>query len=291
MEHEYDFSNKSVVITGASAGIGYRTALEFCRRGAFVIGVGRNQSKCAQAKAQLLQEIPQAKIEFLLADLSSQKEVHLLAQDIQALLTAYKIPCLDVLINNAGTFMDKLVLTDEGIEKTIATNHMAPFLLTHLLLPQLEGSKEARVLTVSSGSHYNTFIRPENIRKPFVFISLWQYKLSKLCNVLFSLEFNTRHPNNHVHAFAVDPGLVNTDIGLKGTDSLSQAVWRWRQQSAVDPIQPAITLLFLAGEPGLNRSSAIYWYDCKEMRPSPVALNADLAHRLWQESERLCGLS
>lgn len=291
MEHEYHFEQKSVVVTGASAGIGYRTALEFCRRGAFVIGVGRNQSKCAQAKAQLLQEVPQARIEFLVADLSSQKEVRLLAQDIQALLTAHKVPCLDVLINNAGTFMDKLVLTDEGIEKTIATNHMAPFLLTQLLLPVLERSTDARVLTVSSGSHYNTFIRPEHIRKPLVFISLWQYKLSKLCTVLFSLEFNLRHPHSTVHAFAVDPGLVNTDIGLKGTDALSQAVWRWRQKSAVDTIQPATTLLFLAGEADLNTSEAIYWYDCKEMRPSPVALNTDLARRLWQESERLCGLS
>lgn len=291
MDREYDFTNKSVVITGASAGIGYRTALEFCRRGALVIGVGRNQGKCAQAKAQILQEVPQAKIEFLLADLSSQKEVRLLAQDIEALLTAHKLPHLDILVNNAGTFMDKLVLTDEGIEKTIATNHMAPFLLTNLLLPLLERCEDARVLTVSSGSHYNTFIHPEKIRKPLVFISLWQYKLSKLCNVLFSLEFNRRHTANTVHAFAVDPGLVNTDIGFKGTDSLSQAVWRWRQKSAVDPIQPATTLLFLAGEPGLQRSTAIYWYDCKEMRPSSVALNTDLASRLWQESEKLCGLN
>ncbi|MEA5077052.1 MAG: SDR family NAD(P)-dependent oxidoreductase [Anaerolineaceae bacterium] len=291
MEHEYDFSNKSVVITGASAGIGYRTALEFCRRGAFVIGVGRSQGKCTLAKERILQEVPQAKIEFLLADLSSQKEVRLLAGDIQALLSAHKFTALDVLVNNAGTFMDKLTLTDEGIEKTIATNHIAPFLLTSLLLPVLQRSKDGRVLTVSSGSHYNTFIRPENIRKPLVFISLWQYKLSKLCNVLFSLEFNKRYASGSVQAFAVDPGLVNTDIGLKGTGSLSQAIWRWRQKSAVDAIQPATTLLYLAGEPGLNASAAVYWYDCKEMRPSPAALNADLAQRLWQESELLCGLN
>jgi hypothetical protein len=84
---------------------------------------------------------------------------------------------------------------------------------------------------------------------------------------------------------------VNTDIGLKGTGSLSQAIWRWRQKSAIDAIQPATTLLYLAGEPGLNASAAVYWYDCKEMRPSPAALNADLAQRLWQESERLCGLN
>jgi len=291
MEHEYDFSNKSVVITGASAGIGYRTALEFCRRGAFVIGVGRSQSKCAHAKELILQEVPEAKIEFLLADLSSQKEVRLLAGDILALLSAHKFAALDVLVNNAGTFMDKLTLTDEGIEKTIATNHIAPFLLTSLLLPVLQRSKDARILTVSSMSHYNTFIRPENIRKPLLFISLWQYKLSKLCNVLFSLEFNNRYASGSVQAFAVDPGLVNTDIGLKGTGSLSQAIWRWRQKSAVDAIQPATSLLYLAGEPGLNASAAVYWYDCKEMRPSPVALNADLAQRLWQESERLCGLN
>ncbi len=290
MNPEYDFSKKSVVITGASAGVGYRTALEFCRRGAFVIGVGRSAKNCERAKANLLQEFPKAQIEFLLADLSSQKEIRLLAADIQAVLSAHKFNSLDVLINNAGTFMDKLVLTDEGIEKTIATNHLAPFLLTHLLFPLLEKSGDGRVLTVSSGSHYNTWIEPEKIGRPVIFISLWQYKLSKLCNVLFSLAFNQHHPGSPVRAFAVDPGLVNTDIGLKGTGSLTQAIWRWRQKSAVDPIQPATTLLYLAGEPSVATSTALYWYECHEMQPSRVAQDRDLAERLWVESAKLCAL-
>jgi NAD(P)-dependent dehydrogenase (short-subunit alcohol dehydrogenase family) len=288
MEHEYDFSQKTVVVTGASAGIGYRTALEFCRRGAYVIGVGRSQAHCDQAKGNLLQEVPQAKIEFLLADLASQIDVRRLAEEIKAALSARQIPALDVLVNNAGTFVDKLTLTGEGIEKTIAVNHMAPFLLTSLLFPLLAKSPDGRVLTVSSGSHYRTFLIPERLRRPAFFISLWQYKVSKLANVLFSLKFNELHKGSSVHAFAIDPGLVNTDIGLKGTGPLSRFVWRKRQNAGVDPIRPATTLLYLAGDPLVISSRAVYWYDCKEMQPSRAALNHDLAHRLWTESEKLC---
>ncbi len=288
MELNYDFTNKTVVITGASAGIGYRAALEFCRRGAFVIGIGRSQENCSKAKERILKEAPNAKIEFLLADLSSQKAIKDVADQIVSTLRANQITALDILVNNAGTFMDKLTLTEEGIEKTIAVNHIGPFLLTSLLFPLLEKSSDGRVLTVSSGSHYNTFLIPERIRKPLFFVSLWQYKVSKLANVLFSLEFNEVHKNSSVRAFAVDPGLVNTDIGLKGTGPLSRFIWKKRQHKGVDPIRPASTLLFLAGDPTLRSSTAIYWYDCKEKQPSRVALDHNLAHRLWIESEKLC---
>lgn len=288
MEHEYDFTPKAIVVTGASAGIGYRTALEFCRRGAFVIGVGRSQAHCDHAKETILKECPGAQIEFFLADLASQAEVRRLAGEITRVLAAHKINALDVLVNNAGTFMDKLTLTAEGIEKTVAVNHMAPFLLTQLLLPLLQNSPDGRVLTVSSGSHYNTFLIPEHIRQPTIFISLWQYKVSKLANVLFSLAFNELHKNDDVHAFAVDPGLVNTDIGLKGTGALARFIWRKRQNAGVDPLRPATTLLFLAGDPLVPSSNAVYWYDCQEKQPSRAAQNLDLARRLWAESEKLC---
>jgi NAD(P)-dependent dehydrogenase (short-subunit alcohol dehydrogenase family) len=214
--------------------------------------------------------------------------VSVLADQIKQTLAANQFEALDVLVNNAGTFMDKLTLTAEGIEKTIATNHIAPFLLTHLLFPLLANSPDGRVLTVSSGSHYNTFLIPERIRKPALFISLWQYKVSKLANVLFSLEFNEVHKGSTVHAFAVDPGLVNTDIGLKGTGPLSKLIWQKRQHKGVNPLRPAASLLYMAGEPEVKNSNSVYWYDCKEVPPSRVALDRTLAHRLWVESEKLC---
>jgi NAD(P)-dependent dehydrogenase (short-subunit alcohol dehydrogenase family) len=290
MEYEFDFSGKSVVITGASAGIGFRTALEFCRRGAFVIGVGRSQARCQKAQENILQELPKAKTHFLVADLSTQKAIHKLANSIAAVLDEHKFKALDVLVNNAGTFMDKLVMTEDGVETTVAVNHMAPFLLTNLLLPLLRKSPDSRVITVSSDSHFRAFIRPEHIRRPGIFVSLWQYKLSKLANVLFTLEFNRLQKNNSPHAFAVDPGLVNTDIGLKGTDALSSYVWRQRQKAGVDPIEPATTILFLAGDAKTPFSPALYWHDSAPKTPSKTAANPDLARRLWLESNKICHL-
>lgn len=232
--------------------------------------------------------MPGAKIEYLLADLSKQQEVRRLAEEIQQLLVRQQIDHLDVLVNNAGTFVDRLTLTEDGVEKTIAVNHMAPFLLTYLLLPLLKRSNDSRILTVSSDSHFRTFINPERIRKPALFISLWQYKVSKLANVLFTLEFNLLHKDRAPHAFAVDPGLVNTDIGLKGTGPLSKFIWQRRQKAGVDPIRPATTLLYLAGEDKVHKSNAVYWYDCAEKQPSRNALDRELARRLWVESEKVC---
>ena len=288
MEHEYDFTGKAIVVTGATAGIGYRTALEFCCRGGLVIGIGRSENRCNDARDRILKELPTARVRFVTGDLSKQSEVKRLASGIESILKAEKFTSLDVLVNNAGLFMDKLVLTEDSIETTVAVNHMAPFLLTHLLLPLLQKSTGGRVITVSSDSHLRTYIIPERIRKPLIFISLWQYKLSKLANVLFSLEFNRLYAGTSVHAFAVDPGLVNTDIGLKGTGPLSSFIWQKRQKLGVDTIEPATTILFLAGDADAPKSSAIYWHDCAPKPASRNAVDPELATRLWQESVKLC---
>jgi NAD(P)-dependent dehydrogenase (short-subunit alcohol dehydrogenase family) len=285
------FSGKNIVVTGASAGIGYRTTLEFCRRGAFVIGTGRSSERCRKAQEDITREVPGANIHFLIADLSRQQEIHRLAGDISKTLEKNKQKGLDVLVNNAGTFMDKLVLTEDGVETTIAVNHVAPFLLTNLLMPLMSKSSDGRVITVSSDSHYRTFLHPESIRKPAIFISLWQYKVSKLANILFTLEFNRRHSSTALHAFAVDPGLVNTDIGLKGTDALSGFIWRLRQKKGVDPIEPATTILFLSSDAEAPKSPAVYWHDSAPKEPSRAALDSDLARRLWEESGRICQIA
>jgi retinol dehydrogenase 12 len=179
-------------------------------------------------------------------------------------------------------------MTEDDIETTIAVDHIAPFLLTNLLLPLLSKAMDARIITVSSDSHMRTFIVPERIRRPALFISLWQYKLSKLGNILFTVEFNARLDGVGPHAFAVDPGLVNTDIGHKGTGVLSSFIWRLRQKGGVDPIEPATTILFLAGDSEVVKSPAVYWRDSVPKRSARNAADPDLARRLWEESCRLC---
>lgn len=283
-------TGKVVVVTGASSGIGYQAALDFARSGTQVIGVGRDQQRCNQARERILSLCADAKVTFLVADLASQAQVKGLASRVAGILEARHNGRLDVLVNNAGVYMGRRILTGDGIETTFAVNHLAPFLLTYLLLPHLVKTDESRVITVSSGSHYNTWFIPRVEKNPFFYFGLWAYKVSKLSNILFTRQFNLMRKRSRPQAFAVDPGLVNTDIGIKGTGGLAQAVWRNRQKLGTSPEQPAKTILYLAETQGLDCLRDVYWHDCAPKQPSAAALNDKLAKCLWEESCNLFGI-
>lgn len=281
---------KSILVTGATSGIGCQVALDLVREGAFVIGVGRDPSRCEHAHNSIRHICPGAQIEYLVADLASRKQVRVLAEQAVVLLSEHGYDHLDVLVNNAGLYSSSRRMTGEGVELTFAINHLAPFLLTHLLLPALSRSLDGRVLTVSSNSHYHARVDPAHVHDPRIYIGLWTYGVSKLCNVLFSAEFNRRSAPSNLHAWAVDPGLVNTDIALKDGGVLSSLVWRVRQQQGTSPEVPSRTILHLASAPLDQVSGDLYWKDSQPQPPSRTALNPDLARRLWQESCRLCGI-
>jgi NAD(P)-dependent dehydrogenase (short-subunit alcohol dehydrogenase family) len=254
-------TDKLVVVTGATAGIGWQAALDFARAGARVIGAGRSVERCARAREQILQACPQAKISFLVADLASQAQVRRLAGETLEIVDRESKGRLDVLVNNAGLSSQKRILTEEGIEQTFAVNHLAVMLLTYLLLPALRKSPDSRVLTVSSNSHYKTWFNPEVEKNPPMYFGLWAYKVSKLANVLFTQRFN-RMMKGSPPTFAVDPGLVATDIGLKDPSPLAQLIWRGRQKIGDAPEKPVKTLLHLAQEEGLDCLRDPYWRDC-----------------------------
>lgn len=287
MEHVTD---RSIVVTGATAGIGFQTALDFAASGAYVIGVGRSPQRCTEATNKIRFHIPDARVEFLTADLSSQQQVRGLASQIDQLLEKNHFKALNVLVNNAGVYMGKKEMTTDGIETTFAVNHLAPFLLTHLLLPVLEKSPESRVITVSSESHFHTLINPEHAANPSLFFGLTAYKVSKLANILFSIELNRLRAGKPPRAFAVDPGLVNTEIGMKDTGGLAKLVWQQRKQLGVSPEVPSATILHLANEREVLDSSDIYWRESKPKQPSRAALDPKLARRLWKVSCKLCGI-
>ena len=284
-----NLSDKTIVVTGASSGIGYQAALDFAVNGACVIGSGRDAARCEQARARILQACPDAKIEFLVADLSTQQQVRNLEQQIQNLLEKRGIS-LDILVNNAGLYSSNRKMTEDGIELTYAVNHLAPFLLTHLLVPQLKGTGDGRVLTVSSNSHYRVRVNPARAHDPRVYIGIWAYAVSKLGNVLFSAEFNRRVNTPGLHAWAVDPGLVNTDIGLKDKGFFTRLVWRSRQKHGTGADVPSRTILHLTTTPRELIADDLYWKDSQPKAPSRLALDPELARRLWQESCQLCGI-
>lgn len=292
MENNASRKNITAVITGATSGIGFATASLLAGRGVTVIGTGRDPVRCDRATEEIRKNYPDAKVFYLTADLSSLKQVWKLAEDIQALLKSLGKSHLDALVNNAGTFSDWYVSTPEGFELQFAVNHLAPFLLTRALLPNLMAAPSARVITVSSGSHYGARIHWKDVLLRRHYNCLRAYKQSKLANVLFTAEFNRRFGSKlPVRAFAVDPGLVNTEIGLKGTSGLVRLIWNIRRKKGTDASVPASCITFLCCEPQIHASpDEVYWKNCKPKTPSRYSQKPDVAARLWDISEKMCGI-
>jgi len=285
-------AGKAAVITGATSGIGLATATELAGKGVFVIGTGRSESKCRQAYEIVKETHPEAKIIFLNYDLSSLRQVRELASEIKKQLATEGRQCLDVLVNNAGTVSSWYTSTIDGYELQFAVNHLAPFLLTHILLPVIKAAPAGRVITVSSGSHFRTRIHWKDVFMRKHYNCLMAYKQSKLANVLFTAELNRRlGPGSNVRAFAIDPGLVNTDIGLKGTGGFVRWFWAKRSNRGDEPEKPAKCIAFLAGEPSVQSTEHYYWKDCMPLKPSRYAQNTKAAARLWDLSAKLCGIN
>lgn len=281
--------SKTIVVTGATSGIGLAVAELMVKEGAFVIGVGRSPEKCAEMADRLNAINPPAKAICVKADLSVQSEVRTAAREIHCEIINTGLPKLDGLVNNAGTFTYWLTLTPEGFEKQWAVNHLAPFLLTYELLPLLLQSPTPRVVTVSSNSHYNTLMQWDDIQLFHRYNGLKAYKQTKLANVLFTNELN-RRLGSKVKAFAADPGLVNTDIGAKSDSILSRWFWNLRRRKGIPASVAAQGIMYLFTQASLQDSEEIYWKHGKPKPPSSYALEIRDAQRLWTLSEKMCGI-
>ncbi len=289
-------STKTVVITGATSGIGLAAATEMASRGWRVLGVGRSAQRIQAARDVILSRHPGARLTFFNADLSSQRQVRELGEALRQFALENTRGKIDALINNAGAVANWYTATEDGYELQFAVNHLAPFLLTHLLLPLLKAASaaesEARVITVSSRAHRQGRIHWQDVMLRKRYNTLTAYQQSKLANVLFTCELNRRlGRDSHVRAYAADPGLVNTQIGLKGTSGIVRWVWDQRRRKGADPDQGAATVVFLASDPAVEGSTEVYWKDCRPVAPSRLAQSEPEAKRLWELSERLCGIS
>jgi len=282
---------KTYVVTGATSGIGNSTARLLASTGAVVIGTGRSEERCTLAEQQLRTCTGNQDVYFLSADLSQQSQVRRLAFEIKKLLSDMGLQSLDGLVNNAGTFTYWLALTADGIETQWAVNHFAPFLLTYELMPLLLASHSGRVVTVSSESHYGARIDWTDVQHCRNYNGLRAYGETKLANILFTLALNSRAAQDSaVRAFAVDPGLVNTKIGMKGTPGLVSKVWDLRRRGGTTPEKPATGILYLLLDQALSGSNEIYWKDCQPKKASRCACDVDLASRLWDYSQKICGI-
>ena len=273
---------KTVVITGATSGIGFEAARAIAAQGMRVIGVGRSAERCDRAKAALLSVMPEANVDYVCGDLSSQRDVHAVADAIISLLGDEG---LWALISNAGGVRSWYTTTADGYEVQFALNHLSGFLLAHRLWPRLKQAG-GRVILTGSNSHKMTRMHWKDIMFQRRYSCLMAYKQSKLCNMLFAAELNRRQ--SAVKAYVVDPGLVNTDIGSKDTGGLVGAFWKMRRRGGVDPEVPAQTYAFLCSRQ--PAPEGLYYHNCRPAAYSKRADDAADAKRLFELSERLCGV-
>ena len=283
-----NLAGKTYVVTGATSGIGLAAAKELIRQGAAVIGIGRSQERCNAAEQQLRASTAGCQIDTLCADLSLQSQVRQAAVGIRAILARQGKSYLDGLVNNAGTFTYWQIITPEGFETQWAVNHLAPFLLTNELLPLLQAAPAGRIVTVSSDSHQGARLNWDDIQLRRGYNGLRAYGQTKLANILFTLEFNRRvGAEAALHAYAVDPGLVKTEIGFKGTPALVRWIWMQRRRGGVPVERPARSIVTLLSEPSAQNSKSVYWKDGKPRQPSSRATDPESARRLWALSEQM----
>ncbi len=260
--------NKTILITGATSGIGFSAAKAFSRRGAAVIGMGSSEQSCRSAAEEIRKNSNMTGVTWIAADFTSLNQIREAAGKIISLVDERYNGRIDVLINNAGTFSEWYRATEDGYEMQFTVNYLSHFLLTNLLIPRVgsgplkedENIRKGCILNVSSGSHYHTTMHWNDIMYRKHYHPLLAYKQSKLAMVLFSNELNRRFAERYgIRAYAVDPGLVNTDIGEKRTGMLVKWFWKRRRKHGVHPDEAAKTLLNLAMEDKPFTSDAVYW--------------------------------
>jgi len=277
---------KTAVITGASSGIGFAALAELSKKGYHVIGIGHDQVRCEQAKQSAIAAFPEARVTFLCGDLMQQREIERIACEISTILETGNENRLEVLINNAGCVRSWYTTTEEGYEQQFALNHLAGFLLTYNLLPQLERAN-GRVIMTGSESHKNMRIRWNDVMLSRGYNPLTAYKQSKLANILFAKGMNDRYLSEGIQAYVVDPSLVCTDIGCKNTGGLVDWVWSIRKKHGVQPEIPAKTYAYLCEINPAPRE--LYYHLCKPNRFS-AQVTSENADRLFTLSEQLCGI-
>lgn len=274
------------LITGGNAGIGKATATGLAKKGAAVIIVARNENKAKAAVEAIRKESGNEKVSYLLADLSSQKSIRNLAIEYKA-----KYDRLDVLINNAGVFYSDFQLTEDNVELQFAINHLAPFLLTNLLLDVLKKSAPSRIITVSSRSHFRGKINFEDVNHSKNYEGyLKAYGQSKLANVLFTYELDRRLKGTGVTVNCLHPGVVNTSISLSNSNFTGKLFWLFSRPFMLTPEGGAKTSIYLASSPEVNGISGKYFDKCKAKRSSDISYDENVAGKLWRLSEEMVGL-
>src|SRR5450631_4924976 len=278
-------TGKIVLVTGGTSGIGRATALGLATMGAHLAITGRDRER-TEDSAREISAAGDGQVDVFVADLSSQKEVRRLADEV---LQTYSR--IDVLVNNVGGYWNTRHVTVDGLEHTFALNHLAPFLLTNLLLDRLKQSAPARVVTVASNAHTTGQIDFDDLQGEQSYSGSRAYSQSKLGNVLFTYELARRLAASSATANALHPGVVRTSFGAGDPGVVQRLFVPFVRPFLKTPEQGAATSIDLASSPDLEQVSGRYFANSKPKRSSKASYDEAAAARLWQVSAELVHLT
>jgi retinol dehydrogenase-14 len=283
--HSGPMAGRTVLVTGGTGGIGRATALGLAAMGAHLAITGRDRGS-TQGVAGELRAAGGGQVEVFVADLSSQSQVRRLAEE-----ALQRLSRIDVLVNNVGGHWNTRHVTADGLERTFALNHLAPFLLTNLLLDRLQQSAPARVVTVSSNAHAQGRIDFDDLQGERSYSGARAYSQSKLANVLFTYELARRLPATSVTANALHPGVTRTSFGAEDPGGVQRLLVPLMRPFMKAPAQGAATSIHLASAPDLEQVTGRYFANSKPKRSSKRSYDEAAAARLWRVSADLVGLT
>jgi len=275
-------AKRTIVITGAGSGIGRCMAQQLAALGHRILAVCRTAESATATHKLLLQTTAHADVAVLWADLSQQSEVCRLAADILALTAT-----VDVLINNAGCVSSSRIMTKDGIELQLAVNHVAPFLLTQLVLPALKQSEQGRVVNVSSRAHARGTVQWNDLMLERGYTLSKAYDRSKLCNLMATYAWAERLKDTAITVNAFHPGLVNTSIGEKHTDTLTAWLWKCIKVLGNAPASSAKIGVGLALDAQWSTTTAQFFGANGPIPSSPESRERESIERIWDTTLHL----
>jgi NAD(P)-dependent dehydrogenase (short-subunit alcohol dehydrogenase family) len=280
-----EMKGKTVLITGATNGVGKVAAQEIAKKGAEVVIVGRNPTKTRQVVQQIKQNSGNPAVDGLVADLSSTAQVRQLAQSFRQ-----KYQHLYILVNNAGGIFANRMVTADGYEHTFALNHLVYFTLTNLLMDVLLADAPSRIINVSSRSHEGAVLNFDDLQNEqhYSYGGYRAYGQSKLANLLFTYEHVRRLAGTGVTVNALHPGTVATGFGENNRGAMKVSM-RIYHQFALTPEQGADTIIYLASSPQVEGVTGKYWTNRTAVPSSPESYDEEAQKRLWSVSAQMTG--
>ncbi len=275
---------RNCMITGASSGIGRATAIELAKLGASLVLVCRDRTRGEETVAAIKAAAPDASVDLMIADLSSQQSIRKLAAEFLA-----RNQPLHVLVNNAGVANTRRTLTVDGIETTFAVNHLAYFMLTMLLLERIKQSAPARIINVASDAHSYGTMNFDDLGGERRYRTMRIYGQSKLANIMFTYELARRLEGTHVTVNCLHPGTVATGLG-KNNGGFARFVVSALGPFVLTAAQGAATQIYLATSPEVEAVSGQYFIKCKPAPSRPESYDRSKAARLWEISAQMTGV-